>query len=148
MVSNQCGRLVSILNIKALVGITGVKSRGYVNSLLPEGKRKNMNSWYWKVGTPQGDFSITVIGNWTQAEASKKLRAMLFDLNLDIISMIPTKRATGPQDARGTIYEQEKPDTRGFDFLASKKIWEVTGRGIEYQAEMVRMDKQKKDEGS
>jgi len=99
----------------------------------------DMKDYLWLVKTNKGDFFITVIGNWTQEEAAKKVRAVFeVVLKLDIVGMIPRKRATGPDDAMGTIYEQEEPkDTLGFNFLAGKKLWEVCGRGVEYEAQMI-----------
>ena len=50
---------------------------------------------------------------------------------------------TGPDDAMGTIYQQEEPkDELGFQFLGGKKLWEVCGRGTEYEAELIRLKKE------
>ena len=106
----------------------------------------NMKDYLWLVKTNKGDFFITVLGNWTQEEAAKKIRLVFDGINLDITAMIPRKRVTGPDDAMGTIYEQEPPkDARGFNFLGGKKLWEVCGRGAEYQAELIRLKKEVKD---
>ncbi len=103
----------------------------------------DMKDYLWLVKTNKGDFFITVIGNWTQEEAAKKLRWVFDEIKLDIIAMIPRKRATGPDDAMGTLYEQEEPkDKRGFQFLGGKKLWAVCGRGVEYEAEMIRLKKE------
>lgn len=108
-----------------------------------------MKDWLWLVKTNKGEFFITVIGNWTEEEASKRLRAV-FDvqLKLDITAMIPRKRATGSDDVMGTIYQQsifqddEPRNELDFHFLAGKKIWEVCGRGVEYEAELIRVKKE------
>ncbi|MBA7675667.1 hypothetical protein ES703_83904 [subsurface metagenome] len=104
---------------------------------------KGMKVWLWLLKTNKGDFFITVIGKWTQEEAAKRVK-VVFEvlLKLDIIGMIPRKRATGPIDMACTIFEQEAPkDELGFNILAGKKIWEVCGRGIEYEAEQIRLKK-------
>ena len=99
----------------------------------------DMNDYLWLVKTNKGDFFITVIGNWTQEEAAKKLRLVFDGIKLDIIGMIPRKRATGPDDAMCTLYQKEEPkDDPGFQFLAGKKLWDVCGRGAEYEAEQIR----------
>jgi len=102
-----------------------------------------VKDWLWLVKTDKGDFFITVIGNWTQEEAAKKLRLVFEEIKLNITAMIPRKRVTGPDDAMGTIYEQEEPkDILGFNFLAGKRLWEVCGRGVEYEAELIRLKKE------
>jgi len=109
-----------------------------------------MKDWLWLVKTNKGDFFITVLGNWTQEEAAKKIRLVFDGIKLDVTAMIPRKRATGPDDAMGTIYQQEKPEDQrekpedwlGFNFLAGKKLWEVCGRGAEYEAERIRLKKE------
>jgi len=103
----------------------------------------DMKDYLWLVKTNKGDFFITVLGNWTQEEAAKKIRRVFEEIKLDITAMIPRKRATGPDDAMGTIYEQEEPkDELGFSFLGGKKLWEVCGRGVEYEAELIRLKKE------
>ncbi|MBA7550973.1 hypothetical protein ES705_43504 [subsurface metagenome] len=101
-----------------------------------------MKEWLWLVKTNKGDFFITVLGNWTQEEAAKKIRLVFEALKFDITAMIPRKRATGPDDAMGTIYKQEPEGELGFEFLAGKKLWEVCGRGAEYEAELIRLKKE------
>ena len=105
-----------------------------------------MKEWIWLVKTDKGEFLITVVGNWTQEEAAVRLRGVFHVvLKLGIIGMIPRKRVTGPDDMRGTIYEQPEPkDALGFNFLAGKKIWEACGRGPQYEAEMILQEKQHK----
>lgn len=104
---------------------------------------KDWKDWLWLVKTDKGDFFITVLGNWTQEEAAKKLRLVFEEIKLNITAMIPRKRATGPIEATGTIYQQEEPkDERGFEFLAGKKLWESCGRGVEYEAELIRLKKE------
>lgn len=109
-----------------------------------------MKDCLWLVKTDKGDFSISVIGNWTEVEAVKKLRQVLDGVGLSIIAMVPRKRATLPMEASATIYEQEEPykDKWGFSFLAGKKFWVVCGRGVEYEAEMVRFKKEMSNESS
>ena len=103
----------------------------------------NVKDYLWLLKTNKGDFFITVIGNWTQEEAAKKIRLVFDEIKLDITAMIPRKRATGPLDAMGTIHDQVEPkDARGFSFLAGKKLWEVCGRGVEYEAERIRLKKE------
>jgi len=103
----------------------------------------DMKDYLWLVKTNKGDFFMTVVGKWTQEEAAKKVRAVFeVVLKLDIVGMIPRKRATGPDDVMGTISEQEEPkDALGFNFLAGKKLWEVCGRGVEYEAQMILLKK-------
>ena len=107
----------------------------------------DMKDWLWLVKTNKGDFFITVFGNWTQEEAAKKLRWVFAGIKLDITAMIPRKRVTGPDDAMGTIFQQEEPkDELGFSFLGGKKLWEVCGRGVEYEAELIRLKKEMEEE--
>lgn len=102
-----------------------------------------MKDYLWLVKTPKGDFFITVMGKWTQEEAAKKLQVVFEQIKLDITAMIPRKRATGPDDAMGTILQHDKPkDELGFNFLGGKKLWEVCGRGVEYEAERIRLMKE------
>ena len=109
-----------------------------------------MNDWLWLVKTNKGDFFITVIGNWTQEEAAEKIRLTFERIKLDITAMIPRKRVTGPDDATGTIYditvgspEQEwQKDELGFSFLGGRKLFEACGRGVLYEAELIRLKKE------
>ena len=104
----------------------------------------NMEDYFWLVKTSKGNFFTTVMGDWTEEEAAKKLQQVFASIKLTIIAMIPRKRVTGPEDARCTIYQQDKPDSLlGYSFMAGKKLWEACGRGIDYEVEMIRM---KKDE--
>ncbi|MBA7682501.1 hypothetical protein ES703_90851 [subsurface metagenome] len=108
----------------------------------------DMKDYLWLVKTDKGDFFITVMGNWTQEEAAKRVKAV-FDvmLKLDITAMIPRKRVTGPDDAMGTIYQQLEPkDELDFAFLGGKKLWQVCGRGAEYDAELIRSKKEMEEE--
>jgi len=99
--------------------------------------------YLWLVKTNKGDFFITVMGKWTQEEAARRVRLVFGGIKLDIVAMIPRKRATGPDDSMCTLYEQEEPkDVLGFNFLAGKKLWEVCGRGVEYEAELIRLKKE------
>ena len=103
----------------------------------------DMKDYLWLIKTNKGDFFITVMGKWTQEEAAKMIRLVFDKIKLDITAMIPRKRATGPNDMMGTIYQQEEPkDGLGFQFLGGKKLWEVCGRGVEYEAEMIRLKKE------
>ena len=103
----------------------------------------DMKDYLWLVKTNKGDFFMTVFGNWTQEEAAKKLQLVFESIKLDITAMIPRKRVTGPDDAMGTIYEQEDAKSGlGFEFLGGKKLWEVCGRGVEYEAELIRLKKE------
>ena len=103
----------------------------------------DMKDYLWLVKTNKGDFFMTVFGNWTQEEAAKKLRLVFDSIKLDIIAMIPRKRVTGPDNAMGTIYEQEDAKSGlGFEFLGGKKLWEVCGRGVEFEAELIRLKKE------
>lgn len=103
----------------------------------------DMKDYLWLLKTDKGDFFITVMGNWTQAEAAEKARAVFDAIKVKIIAMIPRKRATGPLDAGCTLYEQKDAKSGlGFDFLADKKLWEACGRGVEYEAELIRQKKE------
>ncbi len=107
----------------------------------------DMKDYLWLVKTDKGAFFITVIGNWTQGEAVEKIRLVFEKIKLNITAMIPRKRVTGPDDAMGTIYQQEEPkDELGFQFLASKKLWDACGRGTEYEAERIRLKKEMEEE--
>lgn len=103
-----------------------------------------IKDWMWLIKTNKGDFFITVVGKWTQEEAAKRVRAVFeVTLKLDIVGMIPRKRSTGPDDIQCTIFEQQEPkDQLGFDFLAGEKIWQVCGRGVEYQAQKILLEKE------
>ena len=107
-----------------------------------------MNDWkdyLWLVKTNKGDFFITVMGKWTQEEAARKILWVFDVMKLDITAMIPRKRATGPDDAMGTIYQHQEPkDELGFSFLGGKKLWDACGRGVEYEAERIRLKKGRK----
>lgn len=103
----------------------------------------DLKDYLWLIKTNKGDFFITVVGNWTQGEAAKKIWRVFENIKLDITAMIPRKRATGPDDAVGTIYQPEEPeDGRDFAFLGGKKLWEACGRRVEYEAELTRLGKQ------
>ena len=108
---------------------------------------EDMKDYLWLVKTNKGDFFITVVGNWTQEEAAERARRVFKDMKLDFTAMIPRKRATGPDDAMCTLYQSEEPkDGRDFEFLAGKKLFEACGRGVEYDAERTRLEKQMADE--
>jgi len=103
----------------------------------------DMKDYLWLLKTDKGDFFITVLGNWTQEEAAKKARLIFDKIGVNIIAMIPRKRATGPDDASCTLYEQEDAASGlGFDFLAGKKLWAACGRGVEFEAELIRQKKE------
>jgi len=102
-----------------------------------------MNEWAWLIKTSKGDFFISVVGDWTQEEAVKNVRFVFETLKLNIIGMIPRKRPSGPEDSRCTISEQlESKDILGFNFMAGRRLWEICGRGVEYEAELVALNKQ------
>lgn len=102
-----------------------------------------IHDYLWLVKTPEGDFFISVAGNWTEGEAAKKVWQVFADMKLDIIGLIPRKQPTGSDDERGTICQLEEPeDGRDFTFLGGKALFEACGRGVEYQVERVRLDKQ------
>jgi len=104
-----------------------------------------MNEWMWLVNTAKGDFFITVTGRWTQEEAAKKVRTIFDTLKLDIVGMIPRKRATGPIDMTGSIIQQLKPkDELGFDFYAGEKFWRLCGRGAEYDVQRILLEEEMK----
>ena len=103
----------------------------------------DMKDYLWLVKTNKGDFLMTVMGDWTQEEAANKIRWVFDEIKLDITAMIPRKRATGPIEATGTIYQQEKPtDQLVFSFLGGKKLWDACGRGVEFEAELIRSKKE------
>ena len=105
-----------------------------------------ITDWMWLIKTNKGDFFMTVVGKWTQEEAAKRVRAVFeLVLKLDIVGMIPRKRSTGPDDIQGTICEQLEPkDALGFDFLAGKKFWDLCGRGVQYEAQMILLKEEMK----
>lgn len=97
-----------------------------------------VKDWMWLVQTDKGDFFITVVGRWTQEEAADKVRQAFDRIKVDIIGMIPRKRCTGPDETQCTIYEPEKPlPPLGFEFFAGKKLWQVCGRGAQFEAELI-----------
>ena len=106
--------------------------------------------YLWLVKTNKGDFFISVLGDWTQEEAAKKVREVFDSLQLEIIGMLPRKRASGSMDTMCTIY-QDKQLGAGFSFLAGKTLWVVCGRGSEYEAELIRtraeIDQEEEKEG-
>ena len=103
----------------------------------------NFNYYLWLAKTDKGDFFMATSGNWTEAEAAQKVLHVFKQLNLDIISMVPRKRATGPNETTGTIIQELEPASElGYTFLAGRKFWEICGRVAEYDAELVLMDKQ------
>lgn len=105
--------------------------------------RDGWNEWVWLVKTAKGDFFITVLGKWTQEEAAEKVRSVFETIELGITGMVERKRPTGPDDNRCTLVEQLEPkEGQGFDFMAGKKLWEVCGRGVEYEAQRVALEKQ------
>ena len=101
-----------------------------------------IKDWMWLVKTDKGDFFMTVVGKWTQEEAATRVRGVFHVvLKLNILAMIPRKRSTGPDDMQGTIYEEPK-DPVGFQLFAGKKLWEACGRGAEYQAQKILLEKE------
>ena len=98
-----------------------------------------MNEWMWLIKTNKGDFFITVLGGWTQEEAATRVKGVFeIIVKLNIIGMIPRKRASGPIDMTCTIIEQQSPkDKVGFDFLAGERLWHLCGRGPEYEAQRI-----------
>lgn len=103
------------------------------------------NCWMWLLQTSRGDFFVTVLGKWTQEEAATRVRSVFHViLELSIIGMIPRKRNTGPDEMHCTIYEvpKTKEDELGFNFLGGKKVWEICGRGAEYEAQLILLGKQ------
>jgi len=100
----------------------------------------DVNDYLWLVQTNKGNFFITVVGKWSREEATKKIQWVFAALELDIVAMVPRQRTTGSLDAMGIIYEQEVPEDKlGFSFNAGKKIWEACGRGVEFEAELIRL---------
>ena len=93
--------------------------------------------YLWLIKTNKGDFFVTVSGKWTQEEAAKKVREVFDSLQLETIGMIPRKRASGSVDTTCTILEDKK-EPLGFFFMAGKTLWDVCGRGVEYEAELIR----------
>jgi len=103
----------------------------------------DMKDYLWLLQTDKGDFFISVFGNWTQEEAAKKARTVFDSIGVNITAMIPRKRATGPDETMCTLYEQKDAKSGlGFDFLAGKRLWEACGRGVEYEAELIRSKKE------
>ena len=104
---------------------------------------EDIKDYLWLLKTDKGDFFITVYGPWTQEEAAEKVRAVFETIKVNINTMIPRKRATGPIEEGCTLYEQKDAKSGlGWDFLAGKKLWEACGRGAEYEAELIRLKKE------
>jgi hypothetical protein len=104
---------------------------------------EEINDWMWLVKTNKGDFFMTVAGKWTQEEAAKNVRLVFDSLKIDIIGMIPRKRASGPLEMGCTIIESDKPAPPwGFQLLAGKNLWQVCGRKAEYDVEMILLEKE------
>jgi len=101
---------------------------------------EEIKDWRWRLQTDKGEFFITVVGHWSQEEAATLIRAVFHViLKLIIIAMIPRKRSTGPDEIQCTVCEQqENRNELGFDFFAGKKVWEAIGRGVEFEAELIR----------
>lgn len=107
---------------------------------------EDSNYFLWLVKTVKGDFFIHVSGKWTEAEAAQKVFRIFKLMNIEIIGMLPRKRASGPDEMSGTIVQQLEPKNElGFDFMAGKKLWEVCGRLAEYDAELVLLEKEMAD---
>lgn len=102
-----------------------------------------MNGWAWLVTTDKGDFFVMIAGEWTQGQAFKHVCLAFGMLGLDITAMISRKRAptSVAEEAMVTIY-QETDHGEGFSLLAGKKLWNVCGQGIHYEAEMIRLKKE------
>lgn len=101
---------------------------------------EDLQEWMWLVKTNKGEFFITVVGNWTQEEAATRVRGVFeIVLKVDIVGMIPRKRSTGPNEIQCTIFEQqEKKDEVGFNFFAGKKVWELCGRGADFETALAK----------
>jgi len=93
-----------------------------------------MNDWYWVITVPRGDFFITILGDLSQEEAAKKVHKVFEMLDMVVIGMIPRKRETGPDTARATIMIDPKTGKR--TFMAASGIWQLAGRGVEYEAKL------------
>lgn len=102
-----------------------------------------VTEWAWLIKTAKGEFFVKVVGGWTQEEAAIRLHAVFHaQLKLVIISMLPRKYSTLPNEVMATIYQVPEPPPLDFKFLAGKKLWEVCGRVAEYEAEMLLDKKQ------
>ena len=99
------------------------------------------NEYLWLLKTNKGDFFITVLGDWSLAEAAKKVRLVFKAIKLDITAMIPRKRVTGPDETPSTIY-QDAEEPMGFVFMGGKSLWDACGRGSEFEAELIRLLKE------
>lgn len=107
---------------------------------------EDYNYFLWLVKTDKGDFFIHVSGKWSEAEAAQKVFQLFKLMKIDIIGMIPRKRDSGQTEMSGTIVQQMEPkDQLGFDFMAGKKFWEISGRLAEYDAELVLLEKEMED---
>lgn len=110
----------------------------------------DVKDWLWLVQTEKGDFFFTVTGKYTQGEAAKMVMAIFKELlKIAIIGLIPRKRPPHPDDPSScTIHQNHDPDDpHEFYLLAGKRLWEVCGRGAEYEAEYILLSKQMKEEG-
>lgn len=114
----------------------------------------DIQSWAWLLKTTQGDFFVTVVGTWNQAEAARMVWAVFDRMNdyykaeIGITGMIPRKRPTGPEDRDCTIWEREEPEgPENYFFLAGKKLWELCGLAAFYDVgEILRVRGERGDE--
>jgi hypothetical protein len=102
-----------------------------------------INDWLWLVQTDKGNFFMTVAGEWSQAEALKKVWQLFTMLKIDITGLFPRQRATGSVDNTGTIFQTDDPkNALGYEFLAAKRFWALGNRMAEFEAEMLLLKKQ------
>lgn len=103
--------------------------------------------WLWLVKTNSGDFFVSASGNWTQEKAAKMVWGVfvalkeLYEVELDIVGMIPRKRY---QEDSGNVCSivQDTKIIPGFRLYAGKKLWDICGRSAEYDAEKILLEKQ------
>lgn len=100
----------------------------------------------FRVFTPAGRFHLTVeADSWESAE---ELAKALFDeeFSLEVTELRRAKYVTGEAEetlflsrARDDDPHDEKP-WRGMRLYAAKKMWDHLGKGVEFEAEKIRME--------
>lgn len=94
--------------------------------------------WMWRVLTTKGQFFMTVIGLYNQAEAAKKVWRLFELLGLDITVLQDRQRVIGPESNTGTLIEQAVPENElGCEFMAGPGFYQACGRQAEYEARVI-----------
>jgi hypothetical protein len=107
-------------------------------------KKVEVQDHAWEVRTDKGDFYISVVGRWTEAEALEKLQTVLQGIKLKVNEQVKRRRPSGPEDNRCTIVEN--PDAKsglGYEFMAGKALWYAMDMGGLYEQQMKGLTKVK-----